>query len=80
MTNGMRLMIESSLYDGTVAVRFEHDTRGVVVEVCAESLADAVEAAISQFKEMQDAAVEELIKYGLVRFQSMMPAAKGEAS
>ena len=81
MTNGIRMLVESHVYDDQVSVKFEDEYRGVVVHVSADTLHDAMELAIARFKEMQDGAIEELRKYGLVRFEESKQAApKGEPS
>lgn len=79
MTNGLRIVVET-LFDGKARVRFEHELRGTVALVDADTLTEAIENAISQFKEMQDAAIDECMKYGLVKLQTVPAKPAGEMS
>lgn len=81
MTNGMRMVVETSaIYPGQIEMKFVHEFRGVVVHVYADTLSEAIELAIAQFKDMQDGAVEELEKCGIVRFHPRVPETQGEPS
>jgi len=60
--------------DGNVVkVSFTDTARDITIEASGLSLHDAFESAIHVFKEMQEAAIEELQRWQLIRFADAKP-------
>ncbi len=66
--------------EGGVEATFEIYENGILERVCARgpTLTEAVENLVVRFKQLQDAALHEMVNQGVIRVEPRAP--KGEAS